>query len=248
MTAVYELPDVAVLTGGLGTRLRDTVSNLPKTMAPVAGRPFLEYVLEQIERARFQRVVLCVGFLAESIQRHFGNKFGKLEIDYSVETALLGTAGALRFAITRVKSSSMLVMNGDSFCGVDLSAFWKWHIANRSNASIVVKKAGDTKRYGRVNLDGQSRVVSFEEKGSTSGPGYINAGIYCLDKGIIADLPPGRILSIERDVFPALAAKSLLGYSAEDATFIDIGTPESFRTAQSLFSTHAPKALEGDSI
>ncbi len=233
--AQEDLCDVVILSGGLGTRLRDTVSDRPKTMAPVAGRPFLEYVLEQVEKSGFRKVILCVGFLANTIQEHFGNRFGKLDIDYSIEHSLLGTAGAVRFAISKVESSSLLVMNGDSYCGVNLFSFWSWHKANNSPASIVVSHVEDTKRYGRVNLDGPSRITSFEEKGSSSGPGYVNAGIYLLDRSIITELPAGRILSLERDIFPKLASQSLCGFKADTSPFIDIGTPESFREAQAMF-------------
>jgi NDP-sugar pyrophosphorylase family protein len=165
----------------------------------------------------------------------FGERYKKLSIRYSQEIEPLGTGGALRKAIELVGSGTVLVMNGDSFVNADLGAFLRWYSGSRINASLLLTRVDDTGRYGRVELDDEGHVLSFTEKGDDQGPGWINAGVYLMEKTLVESMPPGKAFSLERDFFPALAGKNLYGYGCE-AEFIDIGTPESYAKAEEFFS------------
>ncbi len=229
-----------ILAGGLGTRLRAVVSDRPKVMASVAGHPFLSYLLQQVAEAGLSRVVLCTGYLAEQVREELGESLFGLEIDYSMESAPLGTGGAIRLALDRVPSSPVLVMNGDSFCETQLAnlfvAYDQALTRCPTPAVLTLAEVPDTLRYGRVEADSQNRIVAFREKG-ISGPGKVNAGIYLLHRSLIESLPSGESLSLERDLFSKwLAAGMLFAHPATVKRFIDIGTPESYQEAQSLFS------------
>jgi NDP-sugar pyrophosphorylase family protein len=233
-----EVP-VAVLAGGLGTRLRPAIGDAQKVLAEVNGRPFLAYLLDQVARAGFREVVLCVGHHAEAVGAALGASHGPLRLTYSREPTPLGTAGALRLALPRLAGDDVLVLNGDSFCEVDLAALWRWHRSERSEATVVVVEVPDASRYGRVELDAAGRICAFLEKQAGSGAGWINAGIYLLASRRIAGLPADRPLSLERDVFPAWLATGgkhgLRGFRTS-GRFIDIGIPRSYADASRFFA------------
>lgn len=226
----------AILAGGLGTRLRAAVGDKQKVMAEVSGRPFLEYLLRQLETAGVRRVVLCVGYQAERVEEVLGGKFGALTLHYSREESPLGTGGALRLAVPLFDADTLYVMNGDSYCEFDLLKFSAWHAAQGAEASIALAGVEDTQRYGRVVLDQAGRVTCFQEKGQC-GPGLINAGIYLVRRERLMDIPEAGFVSLEKNMFPQWAGQGILyGYQADVRRFIDIGTPESFNAAQKLFS------------
>ncbi len=247
-TKIYTIDSsvtAVVLTGGLGTRLRSVVADRPKTMALVAGKPFLSYILDQLIEANVSTCKLCTGYMAEHVQEHFKDSYKELKISYSIEQALLGTGGAVRFALKSISSEFVLVMNGDSYCECNLAEFWKEHIKSGSLASMVVTEVPDTRRYGRVNIDSVGSITSFEEKGAASGSGFINAGIYLLHRSLIEEFPAGRQLSLERDLFPKLTDGRLHAFNKTSKFFIDIGTPESFQIANKLFSERRDFTMEG---
>ena len=153
-----------ILAGGLGTRLRSAVSDRPKVLAEVSGKPFLSYLLEQLSSAGFRRVVISTGYMAETIREAFGNIFGQLEILYSEEAEPLGSGGALRLALGRSTSETVLVMNGDSFIDADLAAYVNWFFEQERDGAMLLTAVAETGRFGRVNIDGDKRIASFEEK------------------------------------------------------------------------------------
>jgi D-glycero-alpha-D-manno-heptose 1-phosphate guanylyltransferase len=226
----------AILAGGLGTRLRSVVSQVPKVLAPVGGRPFLQRLLRQLCEAGVDQVVLCSGYLADTLEQAIGSGFGAMQVRYSREQEPLGTGGALRLALDALPRETILVMNGDSFCDTDLLKFIEWHAERKAAASIVLAHLPDTARFGCVAADEAGRVCSFTEKGQ-SGPGWINAGIYLIRRDLVGEIPLGRAVSIEREVFPQWAAcGGLYAYQAEVRRFVDIGTPESLLEAQKLLA------------
>jgi len=224
----------AVLAGGLGTRLRSVVNDRPKVLAPVRGRPFLAYILDQLARAGLAEVVLLTGYQAEQVRASFGECHGSVHLTYSPEPEPLGTGGATRYALSRFSRPAVLLMNGDSYCDVDLSAFLDSHRVQRAQISMVVSRVADTSRFGRVNLDPGGRVAGFEEKGA-SGAGWINAGIYLLELPVIARIPPGRPVSLERDVLRFATGQAGFRAFGSRGKFLDIGTPESFQEAEEFF-------------
>jgi len=225
----------AILVGGLGTRLRPVVAEVPKVLAEVRGRPFLAYLLDQLAAAGVRYVVLCTGYLREQVQATFGDSYSSLRLAYSREPSPLGTAGALRLALPLFKSDPVLVMNGDSFCKADLRDFWAWHQARGANATVLLTKVSDTSRYGRVHVNTDGLVLSFDEKNNKGGSGWINAGIYLLSYRLLLTIPRNGAVSLEREVFPAWICRELYSYRSE-GRFLDIGTPEAYALAEQFFA------------
>ncbi len=233
-----ELP-VAILAGGLGTRLRSVVSDLPKVLAPVCGRPFLAWWLDAIARHGPRDVVLCTGYMAEKVEEAMGTTHGPLRLHYSAEKEPLGTGGCLRQAWECFRPETMLVLNGDSFCAPDLAAFYQSFQESGAAAGMVLLEMDDTSRYGRVDLAETSRVTSFSEKGQ-AGSGWINAGVYLLRSALLEQLPHGLPSSIERDHFPNWIGRGITGFKYS-GPFLDIGTPETYIEAESFFSAMRPE-------
>ncbi|HAM74033.1 MAG TPA: galactokinase, partial [Verrucomicrobiales bacterium] len=175
------------------------------------------------------------GHLSDQVARCFGFSYGPLKLQYSVEESPRGTGGALRLANSQVDTDSVLVLNGDSFCEVDLAGFWRAHVERRAKASMVLHYQEDTRRFGRVTMMPDSRLENFLEKGDLVRPGWINAGIYLLPKAWIEAIPEGREVSLERDLLPGWLAGGIYGYPSS-GRFIDIGTPESFAQAGEFFA------------
>jgi len=224
----------AVLAGGLGTRLRPIVGDRPKALAQVGGRPFLAYILDQLATAGLKDVVVCTGWLGERVEEAFGGRWGSLYLTYSREPFPMGTAGALRLALPLLKSDWILVMNGDSFCQADFEDFWQFHRRQKAEATLLLTEVGDTERYGRVWVDNEGVVVSFEEKGKQKGGGLINAGVYLLNREMLLTPTAQRAGSLEREVFPSWIGQGLYGYRSH-ASFLDIGTPEAYAKADVFF-------------
>jgi NDP-sugar pyrophosphorylase family protein len=225
---------VAILAGGFGTRLLPVVSDRPKALAEIHGRPFLAYLLDQLSNAGSSRVVLCTGHRGEQIEQAFGERYRNLQILYSRETRPLGTGGALRLALPYLLSDPVLVMNGDSFCATGLTSFWDWHATRGSQATMLLADVPKTERYGSVKIDHDGAVTEFTEK-KKGGSGSINAGVYLLSRQIIDSIPEGTVVSLEHDIFPALMSHGLYGYQ-ERGRFLDIGTPEDFAAAEGFFA------------
>ncbi len=213
-------PTAAILVGGRGTRLRAVLPDQQKVFAPVAGKPFLYRLLDQIATAGIQRVVLCAGYKSEQVEQ-IGASYRGLTIRYSIEREPLGTAGALKNAELE---TPVIAMNGDSFCDVDLRQLTEPN-------TIVVREIADTSASGRIEFDANHIITRFSEKGQ-AGPGWINAGIYLLNREFLDSIPAGRC-SIEREVFPAWVGR--LKAFPTRGRFLDIGTPESYATAQRFF-------------
>lgn len=239
----HDAPELsaAVLAGGLGTRLRSVVSDLPKSLAPVNGQPYLAYLLDRLGRAGLDHVVLCVGYMAEKVRATFGDVYGGMRLSYSVEPRPLDTGGALRRALPLLDSRDVLVMNGDSFFESSLGDFAIWHFAHRSTASLLLAQVPDASRYGTVQVDGDGRVLAFREKTRPEAPGWINAGIYLLNREVLATIPRARPVSLEREIFPTLVGRGLRACHGR-GRFIDIGTPESYARARVFFAGTASRA------
>jgi len=247
-----------ILAGGFGTRLRSIVADRPKVLASVAGQPFLTFLLNQLAGAGVQRVVLCTGYRRDQIWRQYRRAYGSMTVSYSHEREPLGTGGALHKAQPLMLSDPVLVLNGDSYCDVDLDAFLTSHLERGARGSLVLSRSKSADRFGRVHLDEEGRVVRFAEKMPPHLPpgdgrvteriahtsdahvtwsesGWINAGIYLLSGRLIAGIPGDRAVSLEHEMFPAWIGTGLYGYPA-DGRFIDIGTPDSYLDAQAFLS------------
>jgi D-glycero-alpha-D-manno-heptose 1-phosphate guanylyltransferase len=236
IAARLELQDTpaVLLVGGMGTRLQTVLSSTPKPLARVGNMPFLELLVLQLRSQGVHRIVMCTGHLADQIEQEFGDgkKWG-VAIEYSVETRLLGTAGAVKLAERHLgQVSDFLVMNGDSFLEVDFPELMRFHRTHGGLISIAVRRVPDAARYGSVQLDAQNRVVGFSEKSSDSVPGLINGGVYVFKQAILESIPQGPA-SLERDIFPSSLESGIYAFE-QHGMFIDIGTPEDYARAQAL--------------
>jgi D-glycero-alpha-D-manno-heptose 1-phosphate guanylyltransferase len=228
--------EAVVLAGGLGTRLRQVVPDLPKPMAPVAGRPFLEILLGALAAKGIDRVVLSVGHRAEAITGHFGSRWNGLEIDYAIEATPLGTGGAVRLALGRCRHDPVLVVNGDTFLDLEVDALMRRWQANGAPV-LVARAVSDTARFGRLTVDGD-RLSGFAEKG-VPGPGLINAGCYLVPRNLLAALPADRPFSLETDFLVPRGPEAGFRVFVSEGLFIDIGVPDDFSRAQSLLAPYA---------
>lgn len=221
--------EAIVLAGGFGTRLREMVPDLPKPLAPVAGRPFLEILLAMLARKGFTRVVLSLGFMSEKIISHFGNRYAGIDLVYEVESQPLGTGGAIRAALTRCETDHVFILNGDTYLeieAVEIERLWQ----TSQHPVIVVREVPNVARFGSVKMrDGQ--IQRFFEKGNT-GPGLINAGCYVLPKDILDEFSLGKSFSLETDFFAENLQRIRFEGFVTRGRFIDIGVPEDYARAQ----------------
>lgn len=225
--------EAIVLVGGLGTRLRAVVSDVPKPLAPVAGRPFLTWLLDHLAENDVRHVVLAAGYLAERVIDSIGREWRGMQVDYSVEATPLGTGGAVRQACAMLWENAAHVLNGDTYLRYDLQTLEQAVSHAGADLGMALARVDDVSRYGAVIRDG-TRIVGFKEKGE-SGPGYINAGSYYLTPTAIRALPAEPTFSFEtRMLAPMTAAGRVCGFDATSG-FIDIGVPEDYQRAQNLF-------------
>ena len=229
--------EAVILAGGLGTRLRPLVSDVPKPLAPVAGRPFLHWLIEGLARRGIARAVLATGYMAEAVRAACGDSHAGVALMHAPEPAPLGTGGALWAALGHVEGARCLALNGDTWLGLDLAGF----AAEAPEADLVlaVRPVDDRARYGSVLVRGNI-VLGLEEKGRT-GPGLVNAGAYLLRRDLPARRPIAGAFSLESEVLAKPEGLDLRAHRTE-APFLDIGTPEDFLRALALIPAWAAAA------
>jgi D-glycero-alpha-D-manno-heptose 1-phosphate guanylyltransferase len=225
--------EIIVLAGGLGTRLRSELGDLPKPLAPVSGRPFLAHLLDQLSSCGFRRAILAVGYRHEQIRAAIGEGWRGMEIRYCVETAPLGTGGAVAKAVTLAQGSHVFLANGDTFLRFAPDTLKRLVADTGAAIGMVLAQVPDVSRYGAVEVE-NDLVAAFREKGG-SGPGFINAGSYLLTEEARASFPDRDAFSFEEDVLRPMAAAGKVAALPESADFIDIGIPVDFHRASSLF-------------
>ncbi len=232
--SVQQIREAIILSGGLGTRLRGVVDDIPKPMAPVAGKPFLEHLLDELSNYGFEHIVLAVGYKHEVIQDYFGNSYKDIKLSYSIEKELLGTGGAILQASNFLHSEETFVINGDTFFKVDYAQMEEKAKFLKSDLCIALKPMKNFDRYGSVKLK-EKRVIGFKEKQKLS-EGLINGGIYWLKKTLLNTYHSEIRFSFETDLMPKeLTSKNITGF-VSDAYFIDIGIPEDYKMANAYFS------------
>lgn len=231
------LPDgltAIILVGGRGTRLASVVSDRPKPLADVGGRPFVTRLLDQLSAAGVREAILCTGHLGEQVSAELGDSYGPMTLGYSREAQPLGTGGATRLAAASVVADPAIVMNGDAYCGVELRELLAAHHEARALSTILVTRVEDGARYGRVVTDDIGNVTEFREKQPGAGAAWINAGVYVVATSRLLAIPEGRPVSLEREVFPEWVGDRFHAHRCE-APFLDIGTPESYAAAEEFF-------------
>ncbi len=222
--------DFLILCGGLGTRLRSVTGDAPKVMADVQGEPFLDFLLRYLIKQGARRVILCAGYKAEALEKHYQEKFKEIEIRLSIEKEPLGTGGAFKNAQPFIKSDHVFGLNGDCFTPVDYQKFFAFHQKKNALGTLVAVKIDGNKDFGTIEMNERDEVVAFKEKFETKEVQYISAGIYCFHKSIFDKMPSDKF-SIEYHFFPKMLGNRFYGFKVE-APFIDIGTPERFEWAK----------------
>ncbi|MBD3385495.1 NTP transferase domain-containing protein, partial [candidate division KSB1 bacterium] len=226
---------VIVLCGGLGKRLRSVVSDRPKVMARIGGKPYLHYLLNSLQRQGFRKIYLSTGYRAGQIESYIDKTEWPFSIQSIREETPLGTGGAILHVLRQAGiEGTFIAMNGDSFVSASIAELLQFHQQHQANASLALVQVGNPARYGSVRLE-DSEISAFEEKREDlKGPAWINAGIYSLEAKLFDRLPANQPLSIERDIFPQWVGKGLYGCRFADAQFLDIGTPEDLNKAESI--------------
>ena len=223
-----------LLCGGMGTRLRSVVSDRPKPMADICGKPFLQYLLEMLRDKGITEVIFALGYMGEMIEEYFqdGSAFG-LKISYSYEEEPLGTGGAIRNALPKILEEEVLVLNADTYFPMDYQGLYHFHQENDGDFSLATRAVPDISRYGAVRRDAAGRILAWNEKLEDGVPkplaGEINGGIYVMKKSLIAEIPEGK-QSLEQDCIPKWLSegKRIFGLPFH-GYFMDIGIPEDYR-------------------
>ena len=223
-----------ILAGGFGTRVKDLLGDLPKPMAPVKGRPFVEWIVRWLKAQNVRNVIISTGYRAEVVENHFeSTPVPQMNVRCVTEPEPMGTGGGLAFAAAECGATppAWLVLNGDSLIFANVATVAE--ALGKADGVMVTRTVPDTSRYGSVRADESGRITAFEEK--HPGAGEINAGIYLLRYKVLAGFPKARPLSLERDVFPGLLSQSggLISHRVETA-FLDIGTPETLPQAEAF--------------
>ena len=222
-----------VLAGGLGTRLRAVINDLPKPMAPVNGKPFLHYIFQYLKSEQIKDVILSVGYKHEVIKDFLGEKYLGISIRYSVEEEPLGTGGGIKQAFDLIEGPAY-VLNGDTFFGLNLLALQEYYLESESDITLAIKPLENFDRYGTVQMDETFRIIKFEEKRFVN-KGFINGGIYFFDKKLFDKVEVGQKFSFEKDVLEKYTGELKFTGKVFDGYFIDIGIREDYNKAQHDF-------------
>lgn len=230
------MKECIILAGGLGTRLKSVVSNVPKCMAEVAGLPFLSYLLDYAKRENFDRVILSLGYKSNIVLDWIKSHEYSFNISFVIEDQPLGTGGAIRLAFEQVISTEAYVLNGDTFFDIDTDKLSDFHRCKKSSISLALKPMIDFYRYGSVSLASNMRILQFNEKKHCT-EGLINGGVYLIDKDIFAKNELPEKFSFEKDIME-LRVDDIAIYGLEfNNYFIDIGIPSDFEKANIDFNT-----------
>lgn len=225
--------EVIVLAGGLGTRLRSVINTLPKPMAPICNKPFLEYIFQYLKKNDVHRVILSIGYQWKSIKKYFGNIHNGIELVYSIEDEPLGTGGAIKKSMNEVINDRVYIINGDTFFNVNLNCL---HLQNNYKLVLALKKMYDFNRYGCVKTDNSGVVIGFTKK-MYHKKGNINGGVYLTSKFLFDNYNLEENFSFEEFIqknFKKLNIKTV----TFDSYFVDIGIPDDYEKAQRELKEH----------
>lgn len=227
--------EAIILAGGFGTRLKGIIDDKPKPMAPVNGKPFLEYLLSWLDNQEITHAILSVGYKSESVSDYFGNKFKNISIDYAFESEPLGTGGGILNAAKYSKSDNILILNGDTLFNIDLEKLYAIHYAKNAELTVALRKMEDGSRYGSVNIDEDNRIKAFTEKKEGLSNVLINGGVYLLNKLFFLKQSFPVRFSFEKDFLEAKYKNGYFYGTEFNDYFIDIGIPETYSQAQTDF-------------
>jgi D-glycero-alpha-D-manno-heptose 1-phosphate guanylyltransferase len=224
------IKECIILAGGLGTRLRAEVADLPKCMAPVAGKPFLHWVIAGLLSQKVTTFIFSLGYMHEKIQAYINEVYPTLDVKFAVEDEPLGTGGAIKLALTLCSEENVLVLNGDTLFEVDNAAVYKQHTTSSAACTLSLKPMQHFSRYGSVSINEQMRVTAFEEKKYIDA-GLVNGGVYLINKQMFSSMDFPKKFSFEKDFLEKYVNQLKFMAVLNDGYFIDIGIPEDFKKA-----------------
>jgi D-glycero-alpha-D-manno-heptose 1-phosphate guanylyltransferase len=227
--------EVIVLAGGIGTRLKSVIADVPKPMADINNKPFLEYILNYLLEREIKKVILSVGYKYKIIQKYFGDKYNEINLIYSIEEEPLGTGGGIKLALEKAESRNVFVINGDSIFLIDLKDLLQYHLSKNANITIALKQMHNFNRYGAVKLDHHNRIIEFSEK-KHQITGYINGGVYIIERNIFENLGLPKKFSFENDFLGKEINKKNIFGKIIDSYFVDIGLPEDYERLKREFA------------
>ncbi len=228
------IKEAIVLAGGYGTRLQKVIGEIPKPLAPVNQRPFLEYLLDYLLSFKIKKVHLFVSYKSDLVKRRFGNRYKQLDINYVYHPEPPETGGSIKLSLPHVSINEVFVINGDTFFDVDLAEFHKFYLKKKANFAVALKNIIKPSRYGNVLLDKNNRIINFEEK-THRAQGLINGGVYLINKKIFSGFDLPEKFSIEKDFLEKYHSRIGLFGFISNGYFIDIGTPADYKKAQGHF-------------
>jgi D-glycero-alpha-D-manno-heptose 1-phosphate guanylyltransferase len=228
------MKECIILAGGLGTRLRSAVPDLPKCMAPVAGKPFLAYVIDYFRKQGIERFIFSLGYMHEVIEAFVQTQYPMLNVAYSIEQEPMGTGGAIKLACSKAQQKDVLVLNGDTIFTIQLDQLTTFHTSHAADCTLSLKPMQQFDRYGVVELAADHTISDFREKQYYES-GYINGGVYALNVGSFLQETLPEKFSFEKDYLENLYAQRKMYGLAQDAYFIDIGIPADYEKANQEF-------------
>lgn len=227
--------EAIILAGGTGTRLKDVIADIPKSMAPINGRPFLEYQLDLLDRWGMKRVILSVGYMKEVIEQHFGGQYRSMELIYAEEEEQLGTGGAILNSLQYVQGYSVFILNGDTYFDVNLQRLDDFRRIKECDLCLAMRFEIDPSRFGLLEFDNNNRITHFYEKAEGPDEGYINGGLYVIRKDYLLRFGLPEKFSFEKDFLQKY-------YQTEEfygmrcfSYFRDIGIPGDYEKANDEF-------------
>jgi len=241
-----------ILAGGLGTRLRSVVSDLPKPLAPIHGRPFLEYQMDYWISQGVDTFILSLGYLHNKIINYFGATYRTAKLEYVIEKSPLGTGGGLLLAMDKVRESEfILVINGDTFFEVNLQGLTKFTKERNADWTFALFETTDFERYSSIKIDKTQKIIQIGIKSKKDDSGYANGGVYLLKTEILFNkelrqkFQSNINTSLEKEIFPYLINHNaqLFGYFSK-GLFLDIGTPNDYKKSFELFKKQERKEME----
>ena len=231
------IKEAILLAGGLGTRLSKVLPDLPKPMAPVNGRPFIEYVMDFLIRFQVRKFILSVGYKHEVFASHFANDYKDCQVLFSVEHEPLGTGGAIKKSLEYSESPDVFVLNADTLFRIDITAMQASHKKSNADLTMALRKMENVDRYGAVETNDDMRITGFAEKNTAKGSGYINGGAYIFKKDFFETLPLPEKFSLEKDCLEKYYSSLNINGFPSKGYFLDIGIPEDYEKAQHEIKT-----------
>jgi D-glycero-alpha-D-manno-heptose 1-phosphate guanylyltransferase len=234
--------EAIILAGGLGTRLRSVVPNLPKPMAPIKGKPFLGYLLDYWLHQGIKHFILSVGYKYEIIRQHYGDKYKSADVSYSIEKEALGTGGGLLLAIKYLRSKEpFILLNGDTFFAINLNSLFTHHKNYKADMTLSLIEKKQNKRYSDVLLDNDGLIYSIDSTTNSSDNSMANGGVYMIEGSLFSNYQKNdpNFFSLEEEILPQLLIqkKRIAGFFSQNS-FVDIGIPEDYNLATEILSQH----------